>query len=737
MARGKQKDNGTPTSTFKVGAIALAFLIIGYQSALFVHRAAALHIASLQDRPDTVFVIDEALAARLLAGSAALADAVGYEETAGFDAGGGGSAALADAAEYKETAGYDAGGGGSAALANAVGYEETAGYDTGGGGVAALADAVGYKETAGYDTGGGGSNGRLDAGGRLDGPATDGRSSGGAAGGRGSGGANVIIRKNSSHSQAAQQVRAANRRVESFRFNPNTVSVDDLMRLGFSEKQALSIDAYRQKGGRYRRPSDFARSYEITYALAERAREATKLEINIAVGPYPVLIVPLSEAYGLQRAEEMMVKGMEDAARDVAEGKAVALGEIGRPHFPVSQEIWDASNRVLLRGMELAKENSCPVIIHCESDGDTDRSLAELADRAGLDRGMVVKHSSPPLVTPEETHGVMPSIPASKTNVREAIGKGTDRFMIETDYIDDPAKPGAIMSVTTVPKKVSSWLVNGQVPVESIHRICGDIPDSLYRRRSMSKITCVYDEGAKENTSLIGARGSAFAVETDEGIVLFDTGLRGRYLVHNLDIIGIQPGEIRAVVISQDNPDNARGLDGLLKLRESPLDVYAMPGMYEGRPGLLSKSAGVSEESRRMAVFHAEDGWAEIVPGVLRTPYYEFGKGYREAFLVVDTPRGLAVVSGFGAEGPERVLSEVEAHLGRKARAFIGSVFLEKKKKKEAEAYAGSFAAHGVEDICLNHSTGRNGMTNVRVCLGLKAVKDFYVGYTYPAVTGK
>lgn len=228
--------------------------------------------------------------------------------------------------------------------------------------------------------------------------------------------------------------------------------------------------------------ADFSRSYEITYTLAERARECTDLEINIAVGPYPVLIIPLAETYGLERAEEMLMKGMEDAARDVAEGRAVAIGEIGRPHFPVSQEIWDASNRVLLRGMELARENDCPVIIHCESEPDTDRSLAELADRAGLDRGLVVKHSSPPWVTDEETHGVMPSIPASKTNLREALSKGTDRFMIETDYIDDPEKPGTIMSVNTVPKKVAAWVANGQVPDESIYRICRDIPDSLYKR---------------------------------------------------------------------------------------------------------------------------------------------------------------------------------------------------------------------------------------------------------------
>jgi TatD-related deoxyribonuclease len=227
---------------------------------------------------------------------------------------------------------------------------------------------------------------------------------------------------------------------------------------------------------------DFARSYEVTYDLAAKAKEATNLEINIAVGPYPILLIPLAEQYGLDKAEEIMKEGMEYAARDIAEGRACAIGEVGRPHFPVDKEIWDASNRVLQYGFELAREQDVPVIIHCENEDGTDESLASIADKAGLDRGLVVKHSSPPWVTPEETHGVMPSIPASKSNLKEALAKGTDRFMIETDYIDDPEKPTAIMAVTTVPKKVSAWVANGQVPMESIYRICKDIPDSLYHR---------------------------------------------------------------------------------------------------------------------------------------------------------------------------------------------------------------------------------------------------------------
>ncbi|MBQ6547525.1 MAG: metal-dependent hydrolase, partial [Candidatus Methanomethylophilaceae archaeon] len=44
--------------------------------------------------------------------------------------------------------------------------------------------------------------------------------------------------------------------------------------------------------------SDFMRSFQITLSLAEKAKE-TGLKVNIAVGPYPVLLIPLAERFGL------------------------------------------------------------------------------------------------------------------------------------------------------------------------------------------------------------------------------------------------------------------------------------------------------------------------------------------------------------------------------------------------------------------------------------------------------
>lgn len=95
------------------------------------------------------------------------------------------------------------------------------------------------------------------------------------------------VRHNSAHSPKAEAVRqnVPRKRVETFRFNPNTASMDDLCRLGFSPKQAQSIVNYREKGGRFRRKSDFAKSYVVTdsvYRRLENYIDIPLLDLNSA-----------------------------------------------------------------------------------------------------------------------------------------------------------------------------------------------------------------------------------------------------------------------------------------------------------------------------------------------------------------------------------------------------------------------------------------------------------------------
>ncbi len=225
---------------------------------------------------------------------------------------------------------------------------------------------------------------------------------------------------------------------------------------------------------------DFRASYQITLDIADRARKETDVGVFVSVGPYPVLLIDLAKKHGLSKATEIMKAGMDMAGELVKDGAAVAIGEIGRPHFPVPSEVLQASNEIMLYGMEVASDIGCAVVLHAErATPESMMELARMADAAGLDRGRVVKHYCPPLVLEEENHGLFPSVLASRTSIEEALHKGT-RFMMETDYLDDLSRPGAVMSITTVPKRTKALLASGSMNEETIWKIHKENPETVY-----------------------------------------------------------------------------------------------------------------------------------------------------------------------------------------------------------------------------------------------------------------
>lgn len=195
MEREKNPKSSS-SAVFKAGAVSLAFLIIGYQVALFVHRASVLHVEAVRDHPDTVYVY----VTRPAAGAEAPDSAAAAPPSS-----------PASSSEPER----------------------------------------------------------------------------------------VEVRRNAEHAPAVAEVRERTRRVESFRFDPNTVGLEDLVRLGFTPKQAQAIVNYRQKGGRFRRKGDFAKSFVVSDSVYKRLEpfiDIPRLNINTAdsaafdalpgIGPY-------------------------------------------------------------------------------------------------------------------------------------------------------------------------------------------------------------------------------------------------------------------------------------------------------------------------------------------------------------------------------------------------------------------------------------------------------------------
>ena len=262
MEEGKrQQTPKKPTNSFTTGAIALVFLVIGFEVALFVHKAAVTRLVADRDRPDTVYIVER-------------------------------PRPRTDASVDEDV--------------------ET--------------------ET-------------------------------------------VVIRKPSEHSPEAVRVRekAARRPVETFRFNPNTATLEDLMRLGFSEKQAQSILNYRAKGGRYRRPSDFAKSYVVADSVFDRLEpyiDIPRIDINKAdsaafetlpgIGPYfaAKMVSYRASLRGYSTPEQLM--DIYHFDREKYDG----LKDLITCSKPEPYPIWTLSEADLARHPYISKDEAHSIVLY-------------------------------------------------------------------------------------------------------------------------------------------------------------------------------------------------------------------------------------------------------------------------------------------------------------------------------------------------------------------------------------
>jgi len=214
--------------------------------------------------------------------------------------------------------------------------------------------------------------------------------------------------------------------------------------------------------------------------MAEEIRAAVGIGVFVVVGPYPVDILPLQEKFGRETAIEIMKKGVDEAAVLCEERKCIAIGEIGRPHFPVDQQILQDSNDILFYGMQKAKDVGVPVVLHTEITTPMQcKELVEIGGKVGLNPEKIVKHFSPPLITSDENFGLMPSVLAIKKNIVEALQKGA-RFLMETDYIDDLRRPGAVLGLKTVPKLTKNLLAENIMSEQQAHMIHVENPQNTY-----------------------------------------------------------------------------------------------------------------------------------------------------------------------------------------------------------------------------------------------------------------
>ena len=225
----------------------------------------------------------------------------------------------------------------------------------------------------------------------------------------------------------------------------------------------------------------FDETMELVIKYVNEINENTDVKAFAVVGAHPAeLSRRVENGMSIDMAEKMMRGTFESAQKLILEGKAIAIGEIGRPHYEVSAEEMEVHNRLILYAMELAADADCAVQLHTESAEEKQfLEFAEMADKAGIERHKVIKHFSGPLVAENENHGLTPSLIATKKVIVEGIKKGNN-FLMETDFLDMNDRPGAVLGPKTVPRRTKTLLENGIFTEEDVHKIHVENIEKIY-----------------------------------------------------------------------------------------------------------------------------------------------------------------------------------------------------------------------------------------------------------------
>jgi len=238
-----------------------------------------------------------------------------------------------------------------------------------------------------------------------------------------------------------------------------------------------------------------------------------------------------------------------------------------------------------------------------------------------------------------------------------------------------------------------------------------------------AKVLCVYDEGAIENTSYIGAEGFSILVEVDGERTLFDVGKRGSYLIHNLEHLEIKPDSIKRVVISHNHRANMGSLGKLLNNRTEPLDIYVNASF--GQLKKMFNRPLLNEDQMSKANFHIMEGNTDLSEHLRAIG--PFG-GLEEFSLVLSSIEGPVVISACYHSGVGPVLTEVRSVYGKDPCHLIGGLHVKKANQKIIDPVADVIKDFGSPHMHLCHCAENGAMTYMRVRFNLKGVDDFHVG---------
>jgi len=222
--------------------------------------------------------------------------------------------------------------------------------------------------------------------------------------------------------------------------------------------------------------------YEELVRLHSRdCREAASsriLEVRCFAGLHPAEIdklIELGKSPGEVRSYALsVVKKLESSCRS---GEIDGIGEVGRMHYKVPVHSALIAQEVLEAAAEAARDSGCPMQLHLEQvPGFTAESISRLAQKLGTKKEAIIIHHSTVAVSKEAGQlGLWSTVLGRKEVISAALReRGSELLLLESDFIDDPSRPGKVIYPWDIARSLSSLIESGELSEEEAEKISVD-----------------------------------------------------------------------------------------------------------------------------------------------------------------------------------------------------------------------------------------------------------------------
>ena len=211
------------------------------------------------------------------------------------------------------------------------------------------------------------------------------------------------------------------------------------------------------------------------------------------------------------------------------------------------------------------------------------------------------------------------------------------------------------------------------------------------------KMTVIYDNTVAAE-GIKGEWGFSCFIEGTEKTILFDTGGNAETFQHNVSALNIDLDAADTVVISHDHWDHINGLPVLLKTnRHAPIYIpYQFP---------YNIVRGIESESGEVVPIDEPEAVCEHV-------YLtgQMGDRIKEQSLIVNTPKGLIIVTGCSHQGIVNILKKAKQVLNREIYMVFGGFHLMGHSEEQVASIIRNFKELGVQKCGATHCTGETAI---------------------------